>query len=144
YVRATPWDWDAKAKLARLQSNDAALREIAASAEAPYLTRVRTAQAVSVLKTAVLNTSSTELNLLSQATPIAPSDAEKPYFLNARLASAEHSSDVNAQIRLLEQAAAIAPSDNDLKLRLFDAAYRAQRWQTAISALYPLSGNTGA
>jgi tetratricopeptide (TPR) repeat protein len=54
------------------------------------------------------------------------------------MAAAAQSSDVSAKIRLLECAVAIDPNATEPKLSLFDAAYRAKRYQTAIATLHPL------
>lgn len=145
-VRAVPWDMAAKAQFAKLQvstgkDRDAGLRMLRAVAEgndAPYEARADAAKFLGESKAAPLTTGSVELNLLSAAGPISAASAEKPYFLRARLAAAAQSSDAAAKIRLLEGAAAIAPESDNPKLALFEEAYRAKRYRTAIASLYPL------
>jgi hypothetical protein len=83
------------------------------------------------------------LNLLSGSAPIAPASAEKPYFYHARLRATEEIGDVAAKIRLLEGAASIDPNADQPKLALFDIAYGAKRYQTAVAAFYPLQKMSG-
>ena len=142
-VRAAPWDLAAKGKLGRLQASAQTLRDVAESADAPYDARVLAAQSLGELKAGALTTAAAELNLLSSAPPISPAAAEKPYFYHARLSAAAQSNDPAVQIRLLEGAAAVAPNVDDVKLRLFDAAYRAKQYETAIAALHPLLSRHG-
>jgi hypothetical protein len=150
-VRAVPWDMPAKAQFAKLQvstgkDRDAGLRMLRAVAEgndAPYEARADAAKFLGESKAAPLATSSLELNLLSAAGPIPAASAEKPYFLRARLAAAAQASDAAAKIRLLEGAAAIAPESDSPKLALFEEAYRAKRYSTAIASLYPLIRRSG-
>ena len=85
-----------------------------------------------------LATASAELNLLSGPSPIPAASAEKPYFYYARLAAAAQSSDTAVKIRLLGGAIAINPDADEPKFSLFELAYRAKQYQTAISALHPL------
>ena len=108
------------------------------------LVRANAAQSIGDAKAPALTTQSGELNLLSGPAPIAPASAEKPYFYRARVAAAAQSNDPAMKIRLLQGAAGIAPRADDVKLQLFDAAYRAKRYQTAVSAIYPLISRNGA
>jgi tetratricopeptide (TPR) repeat protein len=142
-VRSTPWDYAAKAELGRLQAGSPLSRTVAETADAPYEVRANAARAIGESKATALTTSSAELNLLSSATPIAAASAEKPYFYRARLEAAAQSNDLAAKIRLLQGAASIMPNTDETKLQLFDAAYRAKRYQTAVAALYPLFARTG-
>jgi hypothetical protein len=145
-VRAVPWDLSAKAQLGKLLVAAGAdrdrgilmLRATAESNEATYETRAAAARFLGESKAAVLATASAELNLLSGPAPIPTASAEKPYFYYARLAAAAQSSDAAVKIRLWEGAASIEPDSDDPKLALFDEAYRAKRYQTAIAAIYPL------
>jgi cellulose synthase operon protein C len=145
-VRSTPWDYAAKAELGRLQAiagkdkdqSVSMLRAVAEAAEAPYEIRANAAWAIGELKAPALTNASGELNLLSSASPIPAAAAEKPYFYRARLIAAAQSGDVASKIRLLQGAASIVPTADETKLQLFDAAYRAKRYQTAIAAVYPI------
>ena len=145
-VRAVPWDMAAKMQYGKLlvstgKNRDAGIqvmRAVAESSDAPYETRAAAARFLGESKTAALGTASAELNLLSGSSPIAVASAEKPYSYHARLTAAAQMSDAAVKIRLLEGAAAIEPSADDPKLALFDTAYRAKRYQTAVAALYPL------
>ncbi len=150
-VRAVPWDFAAKAQLGKLlvstgKDRDLGIRMLRAVAESndpPYKTRVAAARFLGESKAAPRATASAELNLLSGPRPIPAADAEKPYFYYARMAAAAQASDAAVKIRLLEGAASIAPDADDPKLALFDAAYRAKRYQTAIAAIHPLISRSG-
>jgi len=150
-VLAVPWDSKAKALLGRLRvatgkdrdQGVQLLRAAAESADAPYDIRASAARFLGESKAAALSTTSVELNLLSSASPIPPTSAEKPYFYRARMATAVQTSDTAVKIRLLQGAAAIDPNSDETKLAVFDAAYRAKRYQAAISALYPLLMRNG-
>ena len=146
-VRAVPWDFAAKAQLGKLLASTGKdrdhgvqlLRATAESNDAPYETRVAAARSLGESKAVpALTTASAELNLLSGSAPIAPASAEKPYVYYARLAAAAQTSDTSAKIRLLEGAIAIDPSGDEPKIALFDLAYAAKRYQTAISTLHPM------
>ncbi len=137
-VRSTPWDHAAKAELGRLQAGVSILRAVAETGDAPYDVRANAARAIGELKATALTTLSAELNLLSSAAPIPAASAEKPYFYRARLTAATQSADLAVKIRLLQGAASIVPGADETKLQLFDAAYRAKRYQTAVAALQPL------
>ena len=148
-VRAVPWDFDAKAQLGKLllannkDQGVTMLRAVAESNDAKYETRVAAAKSLGESKATPLATNCAELNLFSGPSPIPPASAEKPYFYHARVAAAAQSSDPAAKIRLLQGAAAIAPDNDHPKLALFDEAYRAKRYQTAIAAIYPLLSRGG-
>jgi tetratricopeptide (TPR) repeat protein len=146
-VRAVPWDFTAKAQLGKLlvstgKDRDQGIRMLRATAEsndAPYETRVAAARFLGESKAVpALTTASVELNLLSDPSQIPATSAEKPYFYYARLAAAVQSSDAAVKIRLLEGAVSIDPNADDPKIALFDLAYGAKRYQTAISTLHPL------
>jgi tetratricopeptide (TPR) repeat protein len=146
-VRAVPWDFTAKAQLGKLlvstgKDRDQGIRMLRATAEsndAPYETRVAAARFLGESKAVpALTTASVELNLLSDPSQIPATSAEKPYFYYARLAAAVQSSDAAVKIRLLEGAVSIDPNADEPKLSLFDLAYGAKRYQTAISTLHPM------
>lgn len=149
-VQAAPWDFAAKSQLGRVRAatrdRDQGLQLLRAAAEsndAPYDVRATAARFLSEAKAPALTIASVELNLLSAPSPIPPASAEKPYFYRARLAAASQSADLAVKIRLLQGAAAIEPNAGDTKLALFDATYRAKRYQTAIATLYPLMMQNG-
>jgi cellulose synthase operon protein C len=149
-VQAAPWDLAAKSRLghvrAAMKEHDQGiqlLRAAAESGDATYDVRATAARFLSDAKAPALTTASVELNLLSGPSPISPAAAEKPYFYRARVTAAAQSADLAVKIRLLQGAAAIEPNAVDTKLALFDAAYRAKRYQTAIAAAYPLLLNGG-
>ncbi|HEV8041807.1 MAG TPA: hypothetical protein VGP62_23215, partial [Bryobacteraceae bacterium] len=146
-VRAVPWDFASKARLGNLlvstgKDRDQGIQMLRATAEsndAPYETRVAAARSLGESKAVpAVTTASAELSLLSGSTPIAPANAEKPYVYYARLAAAAQTSDTSAKIRLLEGAISIDPNAEEPKIALFDLAYAAKRYQTAISTLHPM------
>jgi hypothetical protein len=143
-VRAVPWDFAAKAQLGKLllstnkDQGVAMLRSVAESNDVKYETRADAARFLGESNATPLTTNCAELNLLSGPSPIPPASAEKPYFYHARSAAAAQSSDSAAKIRLLQGAVAIGPENDQPKLALFEEAYRAKRYQTAIAAIYPL------
>jgi len=145
-VQAAPWDAAAKSQLGNLRAvankdrdqGIPLMRAAAESGDALYDVRATAARFLSDAKAPVLTTASVELNLLSDPSPIPPASAEKPYFYRARVTAAAQSADLPTKIRLLQGAAAIDPNSPDTKLALFDAAYRAKRYQTAIGAVYPM------
>ncbi len=116
---------------------------MAESVDAPYEVRANVARAIGESKAPALTTASAELNLLSSTSPLTAASVEKPYFYRARVEAAAQSSDVAAKIRLLQGAASIVPGADETKLQLFDAAYRAKRYQTAVAALNPLLAGGG-
>jgi len=146
-VRAVPWDFAAKAQLGKLlvstgKDRDQGIRLLRTTAEsndAPYETRVAAARSLGEAKAVpALTTASAELNLLAGTASIPAASAEKPYVYYARLAAATQASDTAVKIKLLEGAIAIDPSANEPKIALFDLAYGAKRYQTAISTLHPM------
>ena len=145
-ARAVPWDLSAKTQLGKLlvstgKDRDRGvqmLRSTAESNDAPYAARTAAARFLGESKAAPLATASAELNLLSGPSPIPAAGAEKPYFYYARLAAAAQSTDAAVKIRLWEGAAAVAPGADQPKLVLFDEAYRAKRYQTAVAAIHSL------
>ncbi len=145
-VSAVPWDLAAKARFGKLlvstgKDRDQGirlLRTVAESNDAPYETRAAAARFLGDSKSVPLATASAELNLLSGPSPIPAASAEKPYFYYARLASATQTSDTAVKIRLLGGAIAINPDADEPKFSLFELAYQAKQYQTAISALHPL------
>ncbi|MDP8982529.1 MAG: hypothetical protein M3O35_18280 [Acidobacteriota bacterium] len=144
-VRAVPWDGEARMRLGRVRiaaglERDRGvelLRAVALSNDAAYDIRANAARALGEAKAAPLAGPSAELILLASAT-IAPVDAEKPYFYDARVAAAKQASDATVRMRLLTAAAAIRPEAWEPKRDLFRAAFEAKRYQTAIAALFPL------
>jgi tetratricopeptide (TPR) repeat protein len=150
-VRAAPWDFAAKVQLGKLlvsggKDRDQGIqmvRAVAESNDAAYETRADAARFLGESKATQLATSSAELNLLSGPSPIPAASAEKPYFYYARLAAAAQSSDRAVKIRLLEGAASVAPDADDPKIALFEEAYRAKRYQTAVAAIHPLLSRNG-
>jgi tetratricopeptide (TPR) repeat protein len=82
------------------------------------------------------NYGSAELNLLAHGA-ISPSDAEKPFFLDARIAAAKTAS-LPQRISLLREVIAEAPHNGPAHIQLVNAAISAKDAHLAISAAKPL------
>ncbi len=133
-VKAQPWDETSKELLGQAAGDGKLLAAVAGSSAAPYSVRVEAARHS---KPNPLQTNSAELNLLSAAA-IAPVNAEKPYVYAARIDAAAEAVDPAIKLRLLREAVAIDPNHAEDKIQIFRIAYAAKRYQTAVSALYPL------
>ncbi|HLW79937.1 MAG TPA: hypothetical protein VKU44_10110, partial [Terriglobia bacterium] len=146
FVKASPWDLDARRRLAEDQLTAGldqkhaleSLTSIAGASEASYASRVAAATRLGSGKAVVsVKTGSTELDLLA-AGSVDAAAAEKPYFHFARLEAARHDSQPAHRVRLLLGTLAIAPSDEAPRLPLFRAAMDTRRDQLAVLALEPL------
>lgn len=135
-----PWEpaYRLRLDVARIKVNQdraaaiADLASITADQAAPYAVRAKAAEALAGNRASAASPGSEELNLLAQAA-IRPSDAERPYFLMARVKAAMSAAPV-ARIELLGQALAIAPQDGDIRLELMRAAIEAKDAHLAINA----------
>lgn len=129
-TKAVPWDDNARAVLAKIQSSSDTLKSIALSNDAAYDARVTAARALRDLKASPLEGTSAELILLSSPA-IPPAAAEKPYFFYARLDAAVQTTDVPTKIRLLDSAVGINPGAEKAKLDLIRIALETKRYRTA-------------
>jgi hypothetical protein len=110
---AQPWSAEARLLLARAQGDQAALTAVATDRHAAYSLRLRAAAALN----RPVSTGARELDLLA-ARQTAPTDAEQPYAVTARLRAAEKTADAAVKVRLLRGALAIDPGQ---RLPLFRA-----------------------
>jgi tetratricopeptide (TPR) repeat protein len=124
-VKAEPWNWDARGRLAALRSSVAELAVVAKSPDAPYATRVAAARAIKRLKGPALD--GTDAELIALSTQV--TDFEKPYWVAARIeAGAEKS---------LAEAVAIDPTIP--KLPLLRAALAAKHDAYAVGIAREMS-----
>jgi len=118
-VKAEPWNWDARGRLASVRGSIPDLTAVAKSSDAPYDTRVAAARAIRRLKGAPLAGTEPELVALSSQL----GDVDKPYWVAARI-------DAGGEKAL---AAAIAIDPKTPKLPLFRAAVAARHDAFAIA-----------
>lgn len=137
-VKATPWDADARCRLAKARQSVNGLRAVAMSVDAPYSTRVAAALALRAAKGPALDTKVAELDLVSAGTPISEADASRPYFYQARLEAAAATHDAAARERLLTGALAVDPDPPAPRIQLFRTAVGARNYPLAIGTLRPL------
>ena len=115
------------------------LSAVAKNASAPYEIRAQAAQALAGRR-AVANLGSRELDLLTQST-ISPADAQRPYFLPARIVAAK-SAPLPQRTLLLREAIEIAPQNNAVRLALLHATLEAKAGHLAINTAAPFLGQT--
>jgi hypothetical protein len=73
------------------------------------------------------------MDLLAGRIPMTTEAADAPYFVAARLAAAEQSSDPNARMRLLLGAIAERPDDSKIRKALFLSAFEARQYHIALA-----------
>jgi Tfp pilus assembly protein PilF len=132
FVKAEPWNVEARERLAAAQNSGDALAGIAKSGEAPYRVRVAAALAIRKMNAPAVTGTAAELALLSAATPTTEANASQPYFLAARVEAAHASRDGAAREKLLAGAVAIDSGNFGLKLELFRAALENRHDATAV------------
>jgi predicted Zn-dependent protease len=144
-VSATPWDpvyrlrW-AEARLAA--GNDASgarkdMAALAASSAVPYEIRARAAGKLATAG-AQSGLGSRELDLLAAAKPISAQDADRPFFLRARLQAAGQPENGKQRINLLRCDLEDDPSFDAPRIPLFFAASEAQQYALALADMEPL------
>ncbi len=145
-VKAEPWNWGARERLAALQGlgKGAAdvLAQVAKSPDAAYASRVAAALALRKMKAAPLAGTDGELVLLSSQTALSENEVSKPYFVAGRLQAAALGSttasrDQAARIKLLSAAIAIDPQ-RDARLALFRAAIEARQDTLAMAVAHDI------
>ena len=127
-VRAVPWDAEARLRV----GSD--LNGIAADADAPYAVRVEAAKRGGA-------GGNGELAMLARG-HVVPSEANRPFYYEARLEAARNTTDPAARVPLLLGAVAIHPERRDAFLPLFVAADRAGRLELATEAARRLMSAT--
>jgi len=140
-----PWQpaFRLRLDLARLKANQdttGALDDLAALAKndmAAYDVRTQAAQALAG-KRVPQNLGSAELDLLTRAS-ISPADAERPYFIAARIAAASNLP-LAQRVTLLRQVLGINPRNDSARISLLHAAIEAKEAHLAINTAQPFTG----
>jgi cellulose synthase operon protein C len=138
-----PWQSSYRLRLdtAKLKANRGSapvlddLSALARDQSAPYDVRTQAAEAIVGRQTAQ-NLGSTELDLLAR-TSIPSADAQRPYFVAARIAAAARAP-LPQRISLLRQALEIYPQSDTTRILLLRAALDAKEAHLAINAAQPL------
>jgi hypothetical protein len=119
-VRAVPWDAEARLRLGR------DLTAIVTSPNVAYRIRVDAANRGAA-------GGEGELALLARGR-ITAAEANHPFYFDARLAAAANTGDATARMAILLDAVAVHPERREPLLPLFQAAYRAGRFDLAMEA----------
>jgi tetratricopeptide (TPR) repeat protein len=145
-ANGAPWEPDYKLRLARAELKaqvkvadaQAMLVELVQDSSVAYSVRE---EAATALKGAAkpTNAGSGELMLLASGAKVTPEQANRPYFLAARVAAARTA--VKAEPILLD-ALACGPSD-EARLMLFEKEFALGHDAMALAAIDPLSNNNG-
>jgi thioredoxin-like negative regulator of GroEL len=143
-TKAQPWNADARVRLAQAriaagQNAEAARKELAAvasSGAATYEVRLNAARSLQGGE-AGADLGSRELNLIAGGKPIAPADANQPYFFSARLKAAE-SQPAAQKIGLLRAALEDNPTGDAARLPLLRAASEAGDFHLVVAAMKPV------
>ncbi|HET7873595.1 MAG TPA: tetratricopeptide repeat protein, partial [Terriglobales bacterium] len=143
-AKAQPWNADARVRLAQAriaaaQNAEAARKELAAVASSgavSYDVRLNAARSLAGTE-AVADLGSRELNLIAGGKPIAPADANQPYFFAARLSAAERQP-AGQKVPLLRSALEDSPFADSARLPLLRAANEAADFHLAVAAMNPV------
>jgi hypothetical protein len=139
-VQATPWNAQAKVKLARLSSPADRTRlatEVVNDSTARYATRAEAARMLAPTPASPQTALTGELALLASGSK-SPGPARKPFFVESRLDAAAAVSDPVLKLSLLREALAIAPNDSHVRLAAIRAALGAGKDSLAL-AMYQAS-----
>ena len=146
-ANGVPWEPEYKLRLARAELKaranvadaQAMLVELSQDSSVPYSVRVQAATAVKDAgKPAALG--SGELALLASGAPVTPDQANRPYYLSARVAAARTASN---PAPILFDALACGPSD-EARLMLFEKEFALDHLAMALAAIDPLVNNAEA
>ena len=130
-VKAEPWNWNARERLAMAGGLANDLTAVAKSTEAPYAARVAAALGLRKLKAPAL-VGADELALLSSSNALSEADVSKPYFYAARMEASRETRDAAARERLLAGAVAMNPKELPTKIELLRAAMEARHDALAV------------
>ncbi len=135
-AKARPWDAKAKLLLARVSGNEAQMKAVAESSDAPYAIRCDAALAIRAIKGAALQTPEPELNLLSAQAAVTEQQASaSPYSVELRKLAASQTKDVNVKYRLQLGMLAARPADSAARRGAFQSAIASRRFQAAAGIL---------
>jgi tetratricopeptide (TPR) repeat protein len=150
-AEAFPWDASYKVRLSvamladRAQSPQAleALASVAAAPKAKYKERLAAAKALKGHPLPKSATRSAELDLLIRDGCPSENEANKPYFVEARMAAGACALDNKTRERILRAAIAAAPDNAELRLEYVSAAFVAGLDASALVAAEPMLENGG-
>ena len=131
-VKAEPWNWGARARLAVAGGSVADLTAVVKAGQAQYPARVTAALGLRKLKAAAVAGVDAELVLLSSSNALSESDVSKPYFYAGRMEAASATRDAAVRERLLGGAVAIEPKLEPPKLEMLRAALEARHDALAV------------
>jgi len=151
-AEAFPWQASYKVRLAAAtlavnkQSQQAldALSAVAADPKATYAVRLSAARALKGHGGIKNDPSSAELQLLARDACPSLSEADKPYFIEARKLFAGCAATDKDRERILRPAIAVAPTDGQLRIQYLSAAFAAGEDVRALIASEPLLENEGS
>jgi cellulose synthase operon protein C len=131
-VTAVPWDAEVRLRLARLRSDAAELRNIAASSTPRYQTRANAAKALEALHSGPGDLTG-ELALLARGA-IQPAEVAQRYCFESRIEAARAATGA-ARLKLLLDAFAIHAANHELHIEVFRAAAALGQYRLALAAL---------
>ncbi|MBX9603763.1 MAG: hypothetical protein K2X35_22340, partial [Bryobacteraceae bacterium] len=136
-AKASPWDAEARMRLAAVQANAGELQAVARHVLAPYPARQAAADELRKLGAPANGLGSAELDIIAGGAATLET-ADKPYFVRGRVLGAEGKPPEIRQ-RLLANALANAPDQASIRIALFETAAAAKRDLFALSVLEPLT-----
>jgi cellulose synthase operon protein C len=145
-AKGVPWEPEYRLRLARAEQKaqvkvpdaQAMLLVLAQDSSVAYSVRVQAATALNGAGNQV-PLGSGELTLLASGAPIAPEQANLPYYLAARVAAARNASNAEP---ILFDALACGPSD-EARLMLFEKGFALGHNAVALAAINPLVNDAG-
>jgi tetratricopeptide (TPR) repeat protein len=145
-ANGVPWEPEYKLRLARAELKarvkvtdaQAMLAQLAQDNSVAYSVRVEAATALNGAPVPV-NSGSGELKLLASGVPVTPEQANRPYYLAARVSAARTAADAEP---ILLGALACGPSD-EARLMLFEKEFALGHNAMALAAIDPLVNNSG-
>jgi predicted Zn-dependent protease len=142
-VKATPWEPGYRLRLAKVQLAtgtwaDVAheiLTQTASAPQNPYSLRLEATSALSGIHNGA-DLGSAELNLLAgEIKSITPTEADHPFFYDARLRAAQNTAEARAKVQILTKALEDTPAREDTRIPLFQAAVSAHEDEFALAAI---------
>jgi tetratricopeptide (TPR) repeat protein len=145
-MKATPWEPAYRLRLTKVQLATARwtdvahgiLTQIASAPQNPYSLRLEATLTLSGIHRGV-DLGSAELNLLAGGIKsITCSEADYPFFYDARLRAAQNTADARAKVQILTKALEDTPAREDARIPLFQAAGSAHEDEFALASIEPM------
>lgn len=146
-VKSTPWNASYQLRLARAQiaaGKDvaSAINSLAAIASATSNSYdLRTQAALALAGQSHTDFGSAELNLLARNAAISATQADKPYFYQARIKAAQAEADQQMKRQILSHALSDFPSREEARIALFKSAESVHFNEFALGIIQPLLQN---